>query len=118
MAAWPNPESDADQDRPDAEAVSGLPFKVQSIGRSLPRTGTPEGWVKKVDRSREGKVWVGYFHVWETRPNGGRVRRKKEKTLGPATKPKHEALKDLADYIAEQTGKLSMEKTQGEMQLR
>ena len=29
------------------------------------------------------------------------MRRKKEKTLGPATKPKHEALKELSDYIAD-----------------
>jgi len=35
------------------------------------------------------------------------VRRKNEKTLGPGTKPKHEALKELADYITEHTGKLA-----------
>lgn len=73
----------------------------------LARVEAPEGWVKKVERAREGKVWVGYFHVWETAPDGQRVRRKKEKTLGPATKPKHEALNELAEYIAEQTGKLA-----------
>jgi len=50
----------------------------------LARVEAPEGWVKKVERAREGKVWVGYFHVWETAPDGQRVRRKKEKTLGPA----------------------------------
>jgi len=49
---------------------------------------SPEGWIKKVDRAREGKVWVGYFHAWEQKPDGTRVRRKKEKTLGPVTKPK------------------------------
>jgi len=32
------------------------------------------------------------------------VRRKKEKTLGPVTKPKHEAFKELGEYIAEYTG--------------
>jgi hypothetical protein len=50
---------------------------------------------------------VGYFHVWEIVPDGQRVRRKKEKTLGPATKPKQEALNDLAEHIAEHTGKLA-----------
>ena len=32
------------------------------------------------------------------------MRRKKEKTLGPATRPKHEALKELGEYIAEYVG--------------
>jgi site-specific recombinase XerD len=73
----------------------------------LPRVEAPEGWVKKVDRAREGKVWVGYFHIWEIGTDGQRVRRKKEKTLGPATKPKHEALKELGEYITEHTGKLA-----------
>ena len=44
----------------------------------MPRVEAPEGWVRKVDRAREGKVWVGYFHVWETTPHGKRARRKKE----------------------------------------
>jgi hypothetical protein len=35
------------------------------------------------------------------------VRRKKEKTIGPAIKPKHEALKELGEYITEHTGKLA-----------
>ena len=39
-------------------------------------------------------------------PSGRAVRRKKEKTLGPATMPKHEAQQKLADYIEEYTGKL------------
>ena len=73
----------------------------------MPRVEAPEGWVKKVERAREGKVWVGYFHVWETTPDGHSVRRKKEKTLGAATKPKHEVVKQLAEYIAEHTGKLA-----------
>jgi histone H3/H4 len=73
----------------------------------LPRVEAPEGWVKKVERAREGKVWVGYFHVWETTKDGRSVRRKKEKTLGAATKPKHEVVKQLAEYIAEHTGKLA-----------
>jgi hypothetical protein len=54
------------------------------------------------------------FH-WIGGPNNGgtsralsgrAVRRKKEKTLGPATMPKHEAQQKLADYIEEYTGKL------------
>jgi hypothetical protein len=84
-----------------------LDVLIQSVGRGLPRVEAPEGWVKKVDRAREGKVWVGSFHVWETTPGGKRVRRKKEKTLGPASKPRHEALRLLTDYIAQHTGKLA-----------
>ncbi len=79
-------------------------FKVQRLARGLPRIETPEGWIKKVDRARDGKVWVGYFHVWETTSDGRSVRRKKEKTLRPASKAKHEALKELGEYIAEYTG--------------
>lgn len=66
-------------------------FDVRGLGRRLPRTEAPDGWVKKVDRQREGKVWVGFFHIWTPEANGGRVRRKKKKTLGPASMPKHEA---------------------------
>jgi hypothetical protein len=87
--------------------VPPIDLEIQSVEPGLPRVEAPEGWVKKIDRAREGRVWVGYFHVWETAPDGQRVRRKKEKTLGPATKPKHEALNDLAEYIAERTGKLA-----------
>jgi integrase len=87
--------------------VAPLDIDIRRVGRGLPRVEVPEGWVKRVDRLREGKVWVGYFHVWETKPDGRRVRRKKEKTLGPAKRPRHEALKELADYIAEHTGKLA-----------
>jgi integrase len=66
----------------------------------------PEGWIKKIDRPREGKVWVGYFHLYVADSFGRPVRKKKEKTLGPATMPKHEAQQKLADYIEEFTGKL------------
>jgi hypothetical protein len=38
------------------------------------------------------------------------VRRKKEKTLGAATKPKHEVIQQLAEYIAEHTGKLAKQR--------
>jgi integrase len=82
-------------------------FDVRGLGRLLPRTEAPEGWVKKIDRQRGGKVWVGFFHIWTAEANGYRVRRKKEKTLGPASMPKHEAQSKLADYIEEFTGRVS-----------
>jgi len=107
MASWTKPEVRTPLEHKGPALVPPMEFAIQSVGPSLPRADAPEGWVKKVERSREGKVWVGYFHVWETAPDGQRVRRKKEKTLGPATKPKHEALHDLAEYIAEHTGKLA-----------
>jgi integrase len=37
--------------------------------------------------------------VWVTSKDGERLRRKKEKVLGPAAIPKHEALKKLAAYV-------------------
>ena len=90
MASWAKPEFDSEPDHKVPTLVTPLKVEIQSVGPGLPRAESPEGWVKKVDRPREGKVWVGYFHVWETAADGQRVRRKKEKTLGPATKPKHE----------------------------
>jgi integrase len=39
--------------------------------------------------------------------HGRRIRTKKEKTLGPASMPKHEAQEKLADYITEYTGRLT-----------
>ncbi len=80
---------------------------VRSLGRQLPRTAAPEGWVRRIDRRRVGKVWVGFFHLWTTDADGRRVRQQKEKTLGPASLPKHEAQQKLADYIAEYTGRLT-----------
>ncbi|MEO7143229.1 MAG: hypothetical protein ABI165_06950, partial [Bryobacteraceae bacterium] len=59
-------------------------FDVRRLGRQLPGAEAPEGWIKKIERRREGKVWVGFFHLWTTDANG-RVRQKKEKTLGPAS---------------------------------
>src|SRR5712691_5396020 len=82
-------------------------FDVKGLGRRLPRTDAPEGWIKKVERRRQGKIWVGFFHLWVTDTNGRRVRQKKEKTLGPASMPKHEAQQKLADYISKYTGRLS-----------
>ena len=54
--------------------------------------------MKRIERGN-GKVWVGFFHLWVTNRDGERLRRKKEKVLGPAAMPKHEALKKLAAYI-------------------
>jgi hypothetical protein len=82
-------------------------FDLRGLGRRLPKTEAPEGWVKKIERSREGKVWVGFFHLWTTDVRGRRVRTKKEKTLGPASMPKHEAQEKLTDYITEYTGRLT-----------
>ena len=82
---------------------SPVDFDVRGIGRQLPRTEAPEGWIRKIERQREGKVWVGFFHLWRTEANGRRVRTKKEKTLGPASMPKHEAQRKLAEYIEEYT---------------
>jgi len=88
-----------------------IDINVRHIGRKpQPQTligaTAPEGWIKKVDRPREGKVWVGYFHLYVADSFGRPVRKKKEKTLGPATMPKHEAQQKLADYIEEFSGKL------------
>jgi hypothetical protein len=82
-------------------------FDVRGLGRRLPRTDAPEGWIKKIERRREGRVWVGFFHLWTTDSNGQRVRQKKEKTLGPASMPKHEAQSKLAGYIEEYTGRIT-----------
>jgi hypothetical protein len=88
-----------------------IDINVRHIGRKpQPQTligaTAPEGWIKKIDRPREGKVWVGYFHLYVADSFGRPVRKKKEKTLGPATMPKHEAQRKLAEYIEEFTGKL------------
>jgi hypothetical protein len=82
-------------------------FDVRGLGCQMLRTGTPEGWIRKIERRREGKVWVGFFHLWTTDANGRRARTKKEKTLGPASMPKHEAQQKLAEYIEEYTGRLT-----------
>jgi integrase len=42
-----------------------------------------------------------------TDPTGRRIRQKKEKTLGPALMPKHEAQQKLAEYIEEYTGRIT-----------
>jgi hypothetical protein len=91
--------------------VPFIEINVRHIGRTpqlekLTGSEAPEGWIRKVDRPREGKVWVGFFHLYVADSSGTAVRRKKEKTLGPATMPKHEAQQKLAGYIEEHTGKL------------
>ena len=88
-----------------------IDINVRHIGRKpqpekLTGSDAPEGWIKKIDRPREGKVWVGFFHLYVTDSYGRAVRRKKEKTLGPASLQKHEAQQKLAEYIEEYTGKL------------
>jgi integrase len=84
-----------------------LDFDIRGLGRRLPKSEAPEGWIKKIERRREGKVWIGFFHLWTTDAQGRRVRTKKEKTLGPASMPKHEAQQKLAAYIEEYTGRLA-----------
>lgn len=84
-----------------------LDFDIRGLGRRLPRTEAPEGWIRKIERRREGKVWVGFFHLWSTDANGRRVRQKKEKTLGSASMPKHEAQSKLTEYIEEYTGRIT-----------
>jgi hypothetical protein len=88
-----------------------IDINIRHIGRKpqaqiLTGATAPEGWIKKIDRPREGKVWVGYFHLYVADSFGRPVRKKKEKTLGPGTMPKHEAQQKLAEYIEECTGKL------------
>ena len=111
-ATHPSPAPSAGQPVASRPALAPvIEINVRHIGRTpqpekLTGSEAPEGWIKKIDRPREGKVWVGFFHLYVADPFGKAVRRKKEKTLGPATMPKHEAQQKLADYIEEYTGKL------------
>src|SRR5437016_2346306 len=73
------------------------PHRSHATAEKLTGSEAPEGWIKRIDRPREGKVWVGFFHLDVADPAGRAVRRKKEKTLSPATMPKHEAQQKLAD---------------------
>jgi hypothetical protein len=46
-----------------------IEINVRHIGRkpqpqALIGATAPEGWIKKIDRPRAGKVWVGYFHLY------------------------------------------------------
>jgi hypothetical protein len=65
---------------------------------------------KSID-SDKGRFGVGFLHIWTAEANGRRVRRKKEKTLVPASMPKHEAQSKLADYIEEFTGRVTKQGT-------
>jgi len=64
-----------DSARPPLNNPAPIDF-VRSLGRQLPRSTVPEDWVKRTDRRR--------------------VRKFKEKTLGSASLPKHEAQKKLS----------------------
>jgi hypothetical protein len=60
-----------------------------SISRSsasdlaCPESRRREGRVKKVDRAREGKVWVGYFHVWEATRGASACAARRRRLSGP-----------------------------------
>jgi Nucleotidyl transferase len=59
------------------------------------------GWIRRIERRREGKAWIGFFHLWTTDAQGRRVRTKKEKTLGPsfdATRPSRSWLSISNEY--------------------
>jgi integrase len=105
----PSPANPPGSSHPQLAPV--IEINVRHIGRTpqpekLTGSEAPEGWIRKVDRPREGKVWIGFFHLYVASPSGKPVRRKKEKTIGPATMAKHEAQQKLAEYIEEYTGKL------------
>lgn len=63
MASWAKPEVRTPPGHRGPTLVPPIEIEIQSVGPGLPRVEAPEGWIKKVERSREGKVWVGYFHV-------------------------------------------------------
>jgi hypothetical protein len=51
------------------------PSVVRNLGRQLPRTAAPEGWLRRIDRRRVGTVWVGFFYLWTSDANGRRLLR-------------------------------------------
>ena len=59
--------------------LANLSTSSEALGRRLPRTEAPEGWIRKIERRREGKVWVGFFHLWTTDAQGRRVRHEEGK---------------------------------------
>ena len=99
--------------RPPSPATSPGTTETLSANLSISTSEPPSenrgarGLGEKIERNREERVWVGFFHLWTTDVHGRRVRTKKEKTLGPASMPKHEAQGKLADYITEYTGRLT-----------
>jgi hypothetical protein len=52
MASWAKLEAGSSPHRTALALVAPPEFKIQTVGRSLPRVETPEGWIKKVDRAR------------------------------------------------------------------
>ena len=59
--------------------ASVIEINIRHIGRTpqpekLTGSEAPEGWIKKIDRPREGKVWVGFFHLYVADPSGRAVR--------------------------------------------
>jgi hypothetical protein len=90
---------------------------VRGIGRHLPRKEAAEGWVKKINRPRRGKVWVVFFHLWTTDPSGRRAHQQKEKTLGPASMPIRQAREKLTQYIEEYTSQLTKRHNSGSLDI-
>src|SRR5881394_1086161 len=68
---------------------------------SISTSGVSGGGCRGRTRPRAG------FHLWTTDSNGRRLRQKKEKTLGPASMPKHEAQSKLVEHIEEYTGRIT-----------
>ena len=62
-----------DSARPPLNDPAPVDF-VRSLGRQLPRTAAPEGWVKRIDRQRVGQSLGRVFHLWTTDAQGRRVR--------------------------------------------
>ena len=65
-----------------------IEINVRHIGRKpqaerLIGATAPEGWIKKVDRPREGKVWVGYFHLYVADPLRTNGTQEKGENFGP-----------------------------------
>ena len=92
-----------------------IDINFRNIGRKLrPQTpigaAAPEGWIKKIDRPREGKVWSA-ISISTLRLLRQTRTQEEGENVGPATMPKHEAQKKLADYIGKFTGKLIIKET-------
>src|SRR5262249_47752438 len=75
----PPPLEEPASSRPSLAPI--IDINVRHLGRkpqppTLIGATAPEGWIKKVDRPREGKVWVGYFHLYVADFFGRPVRKK------------------------------------------
>jgi integrase len=75
-----------------------------SISRRMPRKRYSEGTLDTIGTGKD-KRWRGYWFVY-VMVDGKEVRRKREKVLGPATMPKHEARAELIHHILESRGEL------------